>query len=118
MIFLFLGIGLAAGVLAGLFGIGGGIIIVPALIILARMSPVMASGTSLAALVLPVGIVGAWEYYRNGHLDLRAALWVAGAMVLGVYFGSRLAQIVDSSTLQRLFAVFLVIVAVRVWFTA
>lgn len=78
--FIFLLIGLAAGVLSGLFGIGGGVVIVPALLFLVRMPVQTATGTSLAALLLPVGALGAWAYYRMGHLDLSAATWIAGGL--------------------------------------
>jgi uncharacterized membrane protein YfcA len=112
---LLLGIGLAAGVLAGLFGIGGGVVIVPALVYFARMPLQSAIGTSLGALLLPVGALGAWSYYRNGHLDWRTALWVALGLFLGVFAGARMAESVSDMTLRRLFAVFLAAVAVKVW---
>ncbi len=76
----FLLIGLGAGVLSGLFGIGGGILIVPALMLLARMEPTTATGTSLGALLLPVGMLGAWEYHKNGNINIGASLLVAGRM--------------------------------------
>jgi uncharacterized membrane protein YfcA len=112
---LLLGIGLAAGVLAGLFGIGGGVVIVPALVYFARMPLQSAIGTSLGALLLPVGALGAWTYYRHGHLDPRTALWVALGLFLGAFLGARLAESVSDLTLRRLFAVFLSAVAVKVW---
>ncbi len=108
-------IGLAAGVLAGLFGIGGGVVIVPALTILARMPLQSAIGTSLGALLLPVGALGAWSYWRSGHLDIRAAMWVALGLFLGAYGGARLAQSLGDVTLRRAFALFLAAVAVKVW---
>lgn len=113
----FLLLGLAAGVLSGLFGIGGGIIIVPALMLLARLPPTTATGTSLGALLLPVGLLGAWEYYRNGHLNVRAALLVALGLFLGAWFGARLALTLSPVQLKRAFAVFLVLVAIRLWWT-
>ncbi len=67
MTLIYLAIGLVAGVLSGLFGIGGGVVIVPALILLARMPTLTATGTSLGALLLPVGALGAWTYYKNSH---------------------------------------------------
>ena len=115
MLLLFVAIGLGAGVLSGMFGIGGGIVIVPALMFVAKMKPVVATGTSLGALLLPVGALGAWEYYRRGNLDIRASLFVALGLVGGAWVGARLAQQISSATLQRMFAVFLVIIAVRLW---
>lgn len=115
MIGMFIGIGLAAGVLAGMFGIGGGLVIVPALIILAKMSATSATGTSLGALLLPVGALGAWEYWRHGHVNIRAALLLALGLFLGAWFGARLAVQLPPQVLRRSFAVLLLVVAVRLW---
>ena len=112
---LYILIGLGAGVLAGLFGIGGGVLIVPALLYFARMSQLTATGTSLGALLLPVGALGAWEYYRTGNLDLRAALVIAVGLVFGAFFGAKFGHILTAVQLRRGFAVFLVLVAIRVW---
>lgn len=115
MTLLFIAIGLGAGLLSGVFGIGGGIVIVPALLFLARMSPLTATGTSLAALVLPVGVLGAYEYYKNGHLELAPALWVALGLLFGAYAGARLAQHLSPVVLKRAFSIFLVLIAARMW---
>lgn len=112
---LFLGIGLAAGVLAGLFGIGGGILIVPALVLLARFSPQLAAGTSLAVFLLPIGALGAWAHYRHGHVRIGAALVIALGVFCGAYVGARLSQVVSPVALRRGFAVLLVLVAARMW---
>ena len=112
-----LGIGLLAGVLSGLFGIGGGVVIVPALIMLAGFAPIKATGTSLGALLLPVGALGAFEYYRKGNLDIRAALLVALGLFLGAWVGAKIAQQFTPVQLKRAFAVFLVLVAARMWTT-
>lgn len=114
-ILLFLLIGLAAGVLSGLFGIGGGVLIVPALIFLARLQPTMATGTSLAALLLPVGALGAWQYHKQGNVNVIAALCVALGLAVGAYFGARYAQTLSPVALRRAFAVFLGLVAVKMW---
>jgi uncharacterized protein len=114
----FVGIGLAAGILAGLFGIGGGILIVPALVLLGGMSIQTATGTSLGALLLPVGLLGAVVYYREGHLDVRAALLLSLGMFAGAYLGATLSQTLKATVLSRLFAVFLAAVAVRMWIKA
>ena len=115
---LFLAIGLVAGLLSGLFGIGGGIIIVPALMILGKMEPTTASGTSLMALLLPVGALGAWQYYRNGHVSVIAGLLVAAGLFVGAYFGARVGLTLNPTTARRMFAVFLVLVSARIWFSA
>lgn len=118
IVFLFLIIGVFAGVLSGMFGIGGGIVIVPALLLVAKMSPLTATGTSLGALLLPVGALGAWEFYRNGHVEVKASLLVALGLFAGAWFGARIAHTMGDATLKRAFAVFLVIVAGRIWWSA
>ncbi|MES3033967.1 MAG: sulfite exporter TauE/SafE family protein [Gemmatimonadota bacterium] len=114
----FLLIGLAAGVLSGLFGIGGGIVIVPALVFIAQMTHKTATGTSLAALLLPVGALGAWQYYKVGALDMRAALLLAPGLAIGALVGAKIALQLPSRELQRAFAIFLVAVAGRMWVAA
>jgi uncharacterized protein len=118
MLLLYLAIGLCAGLLSGLFGIGGGIIIVPALMLLARMQPATATGTSLGALLLPVGALGAWQYFKNGHLDMRASLLIALGIFIGAYLGAVAMQQLNPMMAKRMFAVFLVLVSVRIWVTA
>ncbi len=114
---IFIGIGLLAGVLSGIFGIGGGVVIVPALILIARLAPITATGTSLAALLLPVGALGVWEYHKKGHLNVGAALWIALGLFVGVWVGARIAQHLSPVQLKRAFAVFLVLTAGRIWFS-
>jgi uncharacterized protein len=115
---LYLVIGLAAGLLSGLFGIGGGIIIVPALLLIGRMAPNTATGTSLGALLLPVGALGAWQYYKDGHLDVRASLLIALGIFIGAYVGAIMMQQLNPMMAKRVFAIFLVVVSVRIWITA
>jgi hypothetical protein len=115
MTILYIIIGLGAGVLSGLFGIGGGVVIVPALLLVAHMSPLTATGTSLGALLLPVGALGALAFFRAGHLDMRASALLALGMFFGAYVGARLAHTLTPVQLKRAFAVLLVLVAVRMW---
>ena len=116
MTLLLLAIGLGAGILSGVFGIGGGIVIVPALIYLAKMPPQQAAGTSLAALVLPLGAaIGAATYYRAGHLQLRDALFIALGMAVGAWMGAWVATHVDATLLKRGFALLMVVMAVKLW---
>ncbi|HET9496878.1 MAG TPA: sulfite exporter TauE/SafE family protein [Candidatus Limnocylindria bacterium] len=106
-------IGLGSGVLSGIFGIGGGLVIVPGLIVLLGMTIKQAAGTSLAALLLPVGILGALEYWRAGHIDVRIAVVLALGLLIGAFFGARLALGLPNELVQRAFGVLLVVVGVR-----
>ncbi len=117
MPFIFIAVGLGAGVLSGLFGIGGGVVIVPALIFFAKLPPIAATGTSLAALLLPVGALGAWEYHKRGNLNISAALWVALGLFFGAWVGAKLAQQLSPTQLRRGFSVFLVLIAGKLWFS-
>lgn len=113
----YLVIGVIAGILSGLFGIGGGIIIVPALLLITRMNPETAVGTSLASLLLPVGGLGAYRYYRDGLVEIRPAVLIAVGLFLGAWLGARLALKLPAKDLQRAFAVLLVFVAWHLWYT-
>ena len=114
--FVFLAIGLVAGVLAGMFGIGGGIIIVPLLILLAKFPPHTATGTSLAIFLLPVGLLGAYAYYKEGNVRVVPALLIALGVFCGSYFGARISQQLSPLVLKRAFSMLLVVVAARMWF--
>jgi uncharacterized membrane protein YfcA len=118
MVLTFVAIGLAAGVLSGLFGIGGGILIIPALVFLANFHAKLAIGTSLGAMLLPVGILGAFAYYQQGNLNPKASVLIGLGLFFGAYVGARLAQQLSGATLQRLFAIFIVIMAARLWIEA
>lgn len=107
------GIGLLAGVLSGLFGIGGGIVIVPLLVLVVGLTTTQAAGTSLAALLLPVGALGALEYWRGGFVDLGFAAILAVGLLVGVYLGARLGISLPVEVVQRGFGVLLVIVGIR-----
>lgn len=115
-----LGIGLLAGVASGLFGIGGGILIVPMVIFFYQFSQHGATATSLIALLLPVGILGVWQYYSKGLIQMqhvKIGALIACGMVLGALFGARLALVLSGPILTRLFATFLVAIAIRLWWT-
>jgi uncharacterized membrane protein YfcA len=107
LIVLMLLIGLFSGIASGIFGIGGGVVIVPALIYLAKFSLHAAIGTSLAILLPPVGLWAALEYYRHGNVDLKAALIVAAAFMVGGWIGAHLAnQMISGHVLKLLFGIF------------
>lgn len=109
-------VGLGAGVISGLFGVGGGIVIVPALVGLLRFDQKLAVGTSLAALLLPVSAGAVITYYQAGLLDLRFAALVAAGLVGGAFIGAKIALGLPSSTIKRLYGIFLVAVGLRFLF--
>lgn len=106
-VLLLLAIGLFAGVMSGLFGIGGGIIIVPALVLLAGFTQLAANGTSLVALLLPVGILAVLTYYRNKLIDVRAGALIAFGIALGVFGGAQLALGLSPALLKVFYALFM-----------
>jgi hypothetical protein len=102
---------------SGVVGIGGGILFVPALLWLAGMDQHKAQGTSLGALLAPVGILAFWEYYRHGNADIRIALLLAAGFLVGGYFGAVGAQHISELWLRRIFAVTLIAVGGHLLFT-
>ncbi len=106
-------VGVVAGVAAGMFGIGGGLIIVPALVLLYGMTQHSAVGTSLGAILLPVGALGAWVYWKNGNLNVRYSLLIAAGLLIGAFLGAKLVEPVSDLTLRRLFGVFLLLISIR-----
>ncbi len=109
-------IGLAAGILGGLVGIGGGIVIVPALIYFLSFSQKEAQGTSLGILLLPIGILGVWQYYKAGYVDMRIVWLVAAGFLAGSYFGSKVALVLPQDTVKKIFAVLMIAVALKMLF--
>ena len=116
MILLYIVIGLAAGVAAGLFGVGGGILVVPALTFLAGFTQEKATGTSLAILLPPVGLLAVLEFYRHGDVDLKAAFLVAGGLFLGAWLGAVGAHKIGEHWLKIMFGVFVILLGV--WIVA
>jgi uncharacterized protein len=111
-----LAIGVAAGILAGLVGVGGGIIIVPALVYFFGMDQHTAQGTSLAVLLPPSGLFAFLGYYKAGHVDVGIALVIVAGMFLGGYIGGGWAQQISGPALRKGFAVFMVLAAVKMFF--
>jgi len=110
-------IGLTAGVVSGLFGVGGAILIIPGLVLLLGLSQHTAQGTSLAALLLPVGFLGALEYYRRGEVNIPYAAIIAIGLFLGAFVGAKLAGAMGDLALRRAFGVFLLLVSARLLFS-
>lgn len=100
-------VGLAAGLLSGLVGVGGGIIIVPALVLLLGFSQLQAQGTSLGLLLLPVGIFAVVNYYKAGHIDLKVVGIMSLSFIVGGWIGSKLALRMDQELVKKIFAVVL-----------
>lgn len=106
-------IGLAAGMLSGMIGVGGGIIIVPALVYFLAFSQQKAQGTSLGILLLPVGILAVMQYYKHGHIDVKVVVIVSLSFIIGGFFGSKLALSLPEATLKKIFAVIMILIALK-----
>ncbi len=106
-------IGLAAGMLSGLVGVGGGLIIVPSLIYFLAFSQKEAQGTSLGILLLPVGILAVMQYYQKGYIDIKVVLIVSAGFLIGGWFGSKMAVSLPVTTIKKIFAVFMLITAFK-----
>lgn len=109
-------LGLVAGILSGLIGLGGGIIIVPALVILFGLSQHQAQGTTLALLVPPIGILAAWTYYKQGYVDLKIASFVAIGFFAGSLLGAKFAVSLPNAVLEKVFGSALLIIALNMLF--
>ena len=118
VLFQLLLIGLAAGVAGGMFGIGGGAIMVPAMVLLMGMDQKFATGTSIAAQILPIGILGAIVYHRNGNLNIKHALMIAAGLVIGNLFGAIFANqpYISSALMKKLYGIFLLLIGFRYLF--
>ena len=109
-------VGITAGMLSGLVGIGGGIIIVPALVYFIGFSQKTAQGTSLGLILLPVGILGVLQYYKQGHIDVRVVGILAVGFLAGSYFGSKIALSLPQETVKKIFALLMILIAVKMLF--
>jgi uncharacterized membrane protein YfcA len=108
-----LGIGLLAGFLSGLIGIGGGIVIVPVLVYFFSMSQKTAQGTTLFMFLLPIGILGVYNYHKAGHVDFKTASIMAITFIIGSYLGSRTAINVDTRLVKQIFAVSIILIGIK-----
>jgi hypothetical protein len=112
-ILLYLLLGLLAGVLSGLIGIGGGVIIVPALIFFFGLSQHQAQGTTLAMLIPPVGILAAWTYYKQGFVLMEIAGYMCVGFFLGGFLGAKIAIHLSNVTLEKIFGLALLFIAMK-----
>lgn len=109
-------IGISAGILSGLVGVGGGIIIVPALVYFIGFSQKTAQGTSLGLILLPVGILGVLQYYKQGHIDIKVVGVLAIGFLIGGYFGSKIALNLSQEAVKKIFAVLMILIAFKMLF--
>lgn len=113
---LLIGLGILTGVVSGVFGIGGGIILIPALVFFFGFSQHAAQGTTMALLVLPIGLLAAQEYYRRGFVDIRVGLLIAFGFFLGGLVGAKVATQLPDVALSRVFGAGLILLGIRMVF--
>tara|TARA_Y100001970_G_C14092959_1_gene781047 strand:+ start:508 stop:879 length:372 start_codon:yes stop_codon:yes gene_type:complete len=113
LMFLYILIGIAGGFMSGFMGIGGGLIMVPLLVILAKFTQHMAQGTSLAVLTLPVVIFGAYQYYQEGNINMNAAITIAIFFCIGIFLGSKTAHMLSSENLKIIFGFLMIFIGIR-----
>ena len=112
-ILLYLLVGLAAGVLSGLIGLGGGIIIIPALVLMFGLSQHTAQGTTLALMVPPIGILAAWTYYKAGFVDFKIAAFICIGFLIGGLIGAQFAIGMPEHVLKKIFGIFLLVISLK-----
>lgn len=115
-IIILLAVGLAAGTLSGLVGVGGGVIIIPSLMYILNFSQKEAQGTSLGILLLPVGILAALNYYKQGFIDIKVVVVISAAFIIGGFFGSKLALSISQETMRKIFGSLLLVLAIKMLF--
>lgn len=109
-------VGLLAGFLSSMVGIGGGVVIVPALVLIFGLGQKMAQGTSLAMLSLPVALIAAYNYHKSGQVNWKVALILAATFVVGGYIGSKFVLGMETAIVKKIFAVFIMIIAIKYLF--
>jgi len=109
-------LGILAGIFSGLVGLGGGAIIIPALVLVFGFSQKMAQGTTLALMIPPIGLLAVLEYYRNGYVNFKAAVIIALCFFVSALFGAKLACAINPATLRKIFASALMLIAIWMFF--
>jgi uncharacterized membrane protein YfcA len=109
-------IGLVAGTLGGMIGLGGGIILIPALILIMKLDQQTAQGTSIAVMLPPIGLFAVYNYYKAGYVNMKYAFVIAMAFMVGGYFGSSLALKLSPDVMRKVFSVVLVVIAIKMFF--
>lgn len=117
MLLILIVIGIITGIMAGMLGIGGAIIMIPALVFFLGTSQQMAQGTSIAVMLPPIGILAAYNYYKAGHVNITFAIVLAVCFLVGSYFGSKWALTIPQAMLKKIFGVLLLLVAIKMLFS-
>ncbi|MFZ1979044.1 MAG: TSUP family transporter [Bacteroidota bacterium] len=115
-IVLYILLGLLAGIFSGLIGIGGGIIIVPSLVILFGLTQHQAQGTTLAMMIPPIGILAAWTYYKQGNVDIKIAALIAAGFFFGSLLGAKISIGLSDAVLQKVFGTALLLISLKMIF--
>lgn len=110
-------IGIASGMMAGAFGVGGAIVVIPALVFIVGLSQHEAQGTSLAFMLPPVGILATWNYWKEGYVNWKIALVLSVTFVIGAYLGSYFSIHISGKVLRKLFGVLMIIMALKMIFS-
>jgi hypothetical protein len=116
IVLILLAVGLAAGFLSGMVGIGGGIIIVPVLVYFLGFTQHQAQGTTLFMFLLPIGILGVMNYHKQGYVDYKTALIICTTFVFGSYFGSKLSISLDQKTVKQIFGAIIILLGAKMLF--
>lgn len=115
-LFILLAIGLCAGFLSGLIGIGGGVVIVPLLVYILSMNQKTAQGTTLFMFLFPIGILGVYNYHKAGHIDMKTAAIMAITFMVGSYLGSHTAIHLDTKWMKKVFGIAILLVGLKMMF--
>jgi uncharacterized protein len=106
-------IGICTGILGGLLGIGGAVIMIPAMVIFLKFNQHIAQGTALAAMIPPIGLLAAYEYYKSGNVNIPVALLIAAGFIVGAYAGAKFAEHIDDAILSRIFGFVLLVISIK-----
>ena len=116
-IFLYVSLGVVAGILSGMFGIGGGIVLIPALVYMFGLTQLQAQGTSLAVLVLPIGLLAAIRYYQSGNVRMDMVGFICAGFFIGAFLGANFVQNIPDVFLKRAFGLLMLLVSLKMIFT-
>lgn len=109
-------LGLLAGALSGLVGLGGGVIVLPVLIYVLGMEQHLAQGTTLAMMLPPIGVLAVWNYYKHGYVDIKVAMLICLGFIIGAFFGSKMAIAIDTKYIKMICGIFFILIGIKMTF--